>query len=114
MGGRIKRQRRSRCRKRMKKNNYFKINFSNDICIYMSESATADIFFFISVKPQSQKLINDHLEHRRDERRTDPLRFGIKPTLGDRCVRRSSSISSKPSFIKTASENPSELRMSFS
>ncbi|BFZ14634.1 hypothetical protein BsWGS_17672 [Bradybaena similaris] len=61
---------------------------------------------------KTQMLINDHLEHRRDERRTDPLRFGIKPTLGDRCVRRSpsSSMSSKPSFIRTATENPSELR----
>ncbi|BFZ14633.1 hypothetical protein BsWGS_17673 [Bradybaena similaris] len=60
---------------------------------------------------KTQMLINDHLEHRRDERRTDPLRFGIKPTLGDRCVRRSpsSSMSSKPSFIRTATENPSEL-----
>uniref|UniRef100_A0A0B7AAM7 CH-like domain-containing protein n=1 Tax=Arion vulgaris TaxID=1028688 RepID=A0A0B7AAM7_9EUPU len=38
---------------------------------------------------KSQKIINDHIEHRREERRSNPSRFDIKPTLGDRCVRRS-------------------------
>ncbi|BFZ24119.1 hypothetical protein BsWGS_27158 [Bradybaena similaris] len=36
---------------------------------------------------QAQRIINDHLEHRRVERFTEPKRFGIKPTLGDCCVR---------------------------
>lgn len=37
---------------------------------------------------KSQKIINDHIDHRRMERMKDPARFGMKPTLGELCVRR--------------------------
>jgi len=37
---------------------------------------------------QSQKIINEHIEHRRQERYANPDRFNVKPTLGERSMRR--------------------------
>lgn len=37
---------------------------------------------------QSQKIINDHIEHRRQERYENPIRFNVKPTVGERSLRR--------------------------
>ncbi|XP_033744012.1 spermatogenesis-associated protein 4-like [Pecten maximus] len=37
---------------------------------------------------KSQKIINDHIEHRRQERYENPVRFNVKPTLGERSLRR--------------------------
>jgi len=42
----------------------------------------------ISAAQKSQRIINEHIEHRRQQRAEDPKRFGIKSTLGDRCLRR--------------------------
>ncbi|GFN83792.1 spermatogenesis-associated protein 4 [Plakobranchus ocellatus] len=61
---------------------------------------------------KSQKIINDHIEHRRQERYTDPGRFGIKPTLGDRCVRRPEppqQLQSEPSHLSNTTDIPAEL-----
>ena len=37
---------------------------------------------------QCQKIINDHIDHRRVERLQEPTRFDIKPSIGERCVRK--------------------------
>lgn len=37
---------------------------------------------------QCQKIISSHIDHRRLERQTNPKRFDIKPTLGERCIRK--------------------------
>ena len=37
---------------------------------------------------QCQKIINDHIDHRRIERLQAPERFDIKPSIGERCVRK--------------------------
>lgn len=42
----------------------------------------------ILCQQKAQAIINDHLEHRRQERVEDPRRFGIRPTLGQRCPRK--------------------------
>lgn len=62
---------------------------------------------------KSQKIINDHIEHRRQERCSEPERFGIKPTLGDRCVRRPEppqKLQSEPSHLTQTTDVPSELQ----
>ncbi|KAK0042790.1 spermatogenesis-associated protein 4-like isoform X1 [Biomphalaria pfeifferi] len=61
---------------------------------------------------KAQKIINDHIDHRRQERIEDPKRFGIKPSLGDRCVRRadlSQKLFSEPSHLTVTSDLQSEL-----
>jgi hypothetical protein len=47
---------------------------------------------------QSQKIINDHIEHRRQERYQNPDRFNVKPTLGEQCVRRPPPQPTQPTF----------------
>jgi len=42
----------------------------------------------IHTAQRSQKIINDHIDHRRIERLQDPDRFNIKPSIGERCVRK--------------------------
>jgi len=42
----------------------------------------------IHTAQKSQKIINDHIDHRRIERLQDPDRFYIKPSIGERCVRK--------------------------
>ncbi|XP_046354080.1 spermatogenesis-associated protein 4-like isoform X2 [Haliotis rufescens] len=37
---------------------------------------------------KSQKIINDHIDHRRVERFEDPQRFNVKPTIGEKSLRR--------------------------
>ncbi|PVD35250.1 hypothetical protein C0Q70_06531 [Pomacea canaliculata] len=34
------------------------------------------------------KIISDHVDHRHLERILDPVRFGIKPSVGERCLRK--------------------------
>ncbi|CAG5133470.1 unnamed protein product [Candidula unifasciata] len=60
----------------------------------------------------AQTVINEHLEHRRLERLSNPKRFGIKPTLGDYCVRSSGparKLRYVPSNYSGASEKMPEL-----
>ncbi|XP_063415405.1 spermatogenesis-associated protein 4-like [Mytilus trossulus] len=47
---------------------------------------------------KSQKIINDHIEHRRQERYQNPDRFQVKPTLGELCVRRPPPQPAQPTF----------------
>jgi len=66
----------------------------------------------ITCAQKSQKIINDHIEHRRQERQEEPNRFGILPTLGDRCVRRPEppqKLQSEPSHLTATTDVPSEL-----
>lgn len=68
----------------------------------------------ITCAQKSQRIINDHIEHRRQERGDDPARFDIKPTLGDRCVRRPEppqKLQSEPSHLTQTTDVPSELPM---
>ena len=37
---------------------------------------------------QAQKIINEHIEHRRNERYENPARFNVQPTLGELSKRR--------------------------
>ena len=37
---------------------------------------------------QAQKIINEHIEHRRLERHENPDRFNIRPTVGESSFRR--------------------------
>ena len=46
----------------------------------------------------SVKIINDHIEHRRQERYQNPDRFNVKPTLGEQCVRRPPPQPTQPTF----------------
>ncbi|XP_031569927.1 spermatogenesis-associated protein 4-like [Actinia tenebrosa] len=41
----------------------------------------------ILCQQKAQSIINNHIEHRRQERTDDPKRFGIRPTLGELCPR---------------------------
>lgn len=50
--------------------------------------AKADVNM-IHTAQKCQKIINDHIDHRRIERFQDPARFNIKPTVGERCLRKS-------------------------
>jgi len=62
---------------------------------------------------KSQKIINDHIEHRREERQESPSRFGITPTLGDRAVRRPEppqKLQSEPSHLTATTDVPSEMQ----
>jgi len=66
----------------------------------------------ITCAQKSQKIINDHIEHRRNERGSNPQRFGITPTLGDKCVRRPEppqTITSEPTNLTATTDVPSEL-----
>ena len=47
----------------------------------------APLSLFISFSPQAQHILNEHIEHRRQERVEDPARFDKKPTLGELAVR---------------------------
>ncbi|XP_070198100.1 spermatogenesis-associated protein 4-like isoform X2 [Littorina saxatilis] len=42
----------------------------------------------IHTAQKAHKIINDHIDHRRIERLQDPARFNIKPSIGERCVRK--------------------------
>ncbi|CAL1530912.1 unnamed protein product [Lymnaea stagnalis] len=57
---------------------------------------------------KSQKIINEHIEHRRQERREYPKRFGIKPTLGDRCLRRAEP-TEKIQSAHSQTSNPADM-----
>lgn len=73
---------------------------------------TVIIYKYFTTLLQAQKIINDHMDHRRDERRIDPGRFGIKPTLGDRCVRHLYTTNKTQSIhLSTTTEIPCEQRM---
>lgn len=37
---------------------------------------------------KAQKIINEHIEHRRNERYENPQRFNVHPTLGEMCTRK--------------------------
>ncbi|KAL8574621.1 hypothetical protein ACOMHN_055686 [Nucella lapillus] len=50
--------------------------------------AKADVSM-IHTAQKCQKIINEHIDHRRIERMLEPARFNIKPTVGERCLRRS-------------------------
>jgi len=66
----------------------------------------------ITCSEKSQKIINTHIEHRRQERTENPARFGITSTLGDRCVRRPEppqTLQSEPTHLSAATDVPSEL-----
>ncbi|XP_064608391.1 spermatogenesis-associated protein 4-like [Liolophura sinensis] len=43
---------------------------------------------------KAQNILDNHIEHRREERLQDPKRFNVKPTLGERCPRRAPKLSS--------------------
>ena len=53
---------------------------------------------------QAQHIINEHTEHRREEREQEPQRFCRKPTLGELAVRRAPS--SYPADRDYYSEEP--------
>ncbi|XP_072171333.1 spermatogenesis-associated protein 4-like [Diadema setosum] len=42
----------------------------------------------ITCQQKAQDLIHRHIQHRQEERLEDPSRFNIKPSIGQRCVRR--------------------------
>ncbi|XP_059144024.1 spermatogenesis-associated protein 4-like isoform X2 [Physella acuta] len=61
---------------------------------------------------KTQKIINDHIEHRRQQRMDDPKRFGIKLSIGDRCVRQPNhqiKALSETSHMTSATDMYSEL-----
>lgn len=47
---------------------------------------------------KAQKIINDHIQHRNLERLENPERFDVKPTLGEKCLRRPPPQPSQPTF----------------
>ncbi|XP_076467771.1 spermatogenesis-associated protein 4-like [Babylonia areolata] len=47
-----------------------------------------------TIAAKSEKIISAHFKLSQQERREDPDRFGIKPTLAERCVRRLHTVSS--------------------
>uniref|UniRef100_K1QF98 Spermatogenesis-associated protein 4 n=1 Tax=Magallana gigas TaxID=29159 RepID=K1QF98_MAGGI len=47
---------------------------------------------------KAQKIINDHIQHRNLERFENPERFDVKPTLGEKCLRRPPPQPSQPTF----------------
>lgn len=56
---------------------------------------------------KAQRIINDHIEHRRQERYQNPERFQVKPTLGEKCLRRPPPVPSQPTFEdSTLLDNP--------
>lgn len=42
----------------------------------------------ITSQQKAQDLIRRHIQHRQEDRMEDPSRFNIKPSIGERCVRR--------------------------
>ncbi|KAH9519883.1 spermatogenesis-associated protein 4 [Bulinus truncatus] len=66
----------------------------------------------ISSSQKAQKIMNDHIDHRRQERTENPKRFGIKPSLGDRCIRRADMMQklySEPSHLTVTTDMQSEI-----
>ncbi|KAJ8297446.1 hypothetical protein KUTeg_023977 [Tegillarca granosa] len=68
----------------------------------------ADTSLILSAQ-KSQKIINDHIEHRRQERFENPERFNVKPTLGDLCLRRPPPQPKQPSFAAEPTMDDIEL-----
>ncbi|XP_042324799.1 spermatogenesis-associated protein 4 [Sceloporus undulatus] len=67
----------------------------------------------IMVEPNENKniqkinaIINMHMQRRQQEREQDPARFGIKPTLGQRAVRRPSVVAPSLSMTILPKEKP--------
>ncbi|KAK3100467.1 hypothetical protein FSP39_020512 [Pinctada imbricata] len=63
---------------------------------------------------KSQKIINDHIQHRQQERAENPARFNVKPTLGERCLRRPPPTPGQTTFDKDSTQHtlgvdPSQL-----
>ncbi|KAL8558910.1 hypothetical protein ACOMHN_028222 [Nucella lapillus] len=57
---------------------------------------------------KAQKIIDVHLDERQRQRQDDPKRFGIVPTLGERCVRKCpdvSAITEEPLKCRGSSRN---------
>nr|UYO08642.1 spermatogenesis-associated 4 [Strongylocentrotus intermedius] len=42
----------------------------------------------ITCQQKAQEIIRQHIQHRQEDRLEDPARFNIKPSIGQKCVRR--------------------------
>lgn len=54
---------------------------------------------------QAQKIINEHIEHRRQERQENPERFNIHPSIGDASFRRPLHAQEEPGQVPDQARN---------
>ncbi|KAL5012731.1 hypothetical protein ScPMuIL_011282 [Solemya velum] len=67
----------------------------------------ADQNLIISAQ-KAQRIINDHIEHRRQERFSEPKRFNVKPSLGERSLRKPPTVQgfrSQSTYVKDEAQS---------
>ena len=62
----------------------------------------------ITCTQKAEQIINKHVERRRKERMVDPGRYGIKPSLGERSIRKPASFETARSYLTNVTDETSQ------